>query len=196
MPIFDQGYQHWSGPLAPHAWRWLTITRHGVRLGMQNRILRILILLAWLPAVALGFMLCLWGLLERKSELITPIVEWLPFLTPQMISDRKAYRVVVWTLAYDFFLLTELRFSMILVLIVGPGLISQDLRFNALPLYFSRPVRRIDYILGKLGVVAYFLGMVLIVPSLIAYVLGVAFSLDLTIIRDTFPLLLSTLAYG
>ena len=196
MPIFDQGYQHWSGPLSPHAWRWLTITRHGVRLGMQNRLLRIMIMLAWLPAVALGLMLCLWGLVERKSELITSILEYLPFLTPAMLSDPIAYRKVVWTLSYDFFLLTELRFSMILVLIVGPGLISQDLRFNALPLYFSRPVRRIDYFLGKLGVVVYFLGMVLIAPSLVAYLLGLVFSLDLSIIKDTFPLLLAALGYG
>ena len=54
------------------------------------------------------------------------------------------------------------------VLLVGPGLISRDLRFNALPLYFSRPLRRIDYFLGKLGVVVAFLGLVLVVPSAIA----------------------------
>jgi ABC-2 type transport system permease protein len=57
-------------------------------------------------------------------------------------------------------------------------------------------VRRIDYFLGKLGVVAYFLGMVLIVPSIIAYVLGLVFSLDLSIVKDTFPLLLAALGYG
>jgi ABC-2 type transport system permease protein len=195
MPIFDQGYQHWSGQLSPHAWRWLAITRHGIRLGMQNRILRILILLAWLPAVVLGFVLCVWGLIERKSEMIAPILDWLPF-TPQMLADPISYRKEAWTLSFDYFLLTELRFSMILVLIVGPGLISQDLRFNALPLYFSRPVRRIDYFLGKLGIVSYFLGMVLIVPSLIAYVLGLVFSLDLTIIRDTYRMLFASIGYG
>jgi ABC-2 type transport system permease protein len=196
MPIFDQGYQHWSGPLSPHAWRWYTIAEHGVRRGKQNPFLRIMVYLAWMPAIALGLMLCLWGLVERKSELIAPILDWLPFLTPTMLSDPIAYRKVVWTLSFDFFLLTELRFSMILVLIVGPGLISQDLRFNALPLYFSRPVRRIDYFLGKLGVVAYFLGMVLIAPSLIAYLLGLVFSLDLTIIRDTYRILLASIGYG
>ena len=34
VPIFDQGYQHWNGTLTSHAWRWLAITRHGVRVGM------------------------------------------------------------------------------------------------------------------------------------------------------------------
>ena len=74
---------------------------------------------------------------------------------------------------------------MILVLLVGPGLISQDLRFNALPLYFSRPLRRFDYFLGKLGVIGFFLGAVAIVPAVVAYVLGVVFSLDLGVVRDT-----------
>ena len=31
MPIFDQGYQHWKGTLSGHAWRWLAITRQGLR---------------------------------------------------------------------------------------------------------------------------------------------------------------------
>ena len=78
----------------------------------------------------------------------------------------------------------------------GANLISQDLRYNALPLYFSRPLRRIDYFLGKLGVIVAFLGMVIIVPSLVAYVLGLLFSLDITIVRDTFGILLASIAYG
>jgi ABC-2 type transport system permease protein len=102
----------------------------------------------------------------------------------------------VWTLCFDYFLLTELRFSMLVVLLVGPGLVSRDLRFNALPLYFSRPLRRVDYFLGKLGVVVAFLGMVLVVPSVIAYGLGLLFSLDLSILRDTFALLVACVVYG
>jgi ABC-2 type transport system permease protein len=85
---------------------------------------------------------------------------------------------------------------MVLIVLVGPDLISQDLRFNALPLYLSRPLRRIDYLVGKLGVIAVFLGMVIIVPSLIAYALGLLFSPDLTIVRDTYRVLLASMAYG
>jgi ABC-2 type transport system permease protein len=93
-------------------------------------------------------------------------------------------------------MLYELWLSMLLVLIVGPNLISQDLRYNAFPLYFSRPLRRRHYFLGKLGVIAVFLGAVTIVPAIVAYVLGLLFSLDLSIIRDTLPLLLRTILYG
>ena len=37
MPILDQGYQHWKGSLRGHAWRWLAITRQGVRAQLKNR---------------------------------------------------------------------------------------------------------------------------------------------------------------
>jgi ABC-2 type transport system permease protein len=196
MPIFDQGYQHWSGELSGHAWRWLAIARHGVRVGMKNRFLRLVMLLAWLPAVGLVFALCVWGLHEQKSPLVAPIIAFFSFIPREIVENPKQFRTEIWTICYDYFLLTELRFSMILILLAGPSLISQDLRFNALPLYFSRPLRRIDYFMGKLGVIAWFLGMVLIVPSVIAYILGMAFSLDLSIIPDTFRLLLSSVAYG
>ena len=196
MPIFDQGYQHWSGELTGHTWRWLAITRHGVRIGMKNRLLRIAMMLAWLPALLLGFSLCVWGLLEQKADLVKPLLGFLSFLGPEILDNPRAYRVEIWTLCYEYFLLTELRFSMIVILLVGPSLISQDLRFNAMPLYFSRPIRRIDYFMGKLGIIGYFLGLVLVVPSVIAYVLGLLFSLDISIIPDTFPLLLASIGYG
>jgi ABC-2 type transport system permease protein len=197
MPIFDQGYQHWSGTLSGYAWRWLTITRHGVRVGMKNPFLRIVVIASWLPAVGLAFMLCLWGLLEHKSALIAPLIPMLAgTFPPEMLADPQHYRVEVWTLCFHYFLQIELRVSMIVVLLVGPGLISQDLRFNALPLYFSRPLRRGDYFVGKLGVIGWFLSLVVILPSLIAYTLGLLFSMDFQTVRDTFPVLLTCLAYG
>jgi ABC-2 type transport system permease protein len=156
MPIFDQGYQHWSGKLSGHTWRWLTITRHGIRAGSKNRILRTALIAAWLPAIALVSVLCLWGLVERRSAMVASFLQFLTFIFPAISTDPHRYRLDVWRLAYSYFLRTELFCSMLLVLLVGPSLISQDLRFNALPLYFSRPLRRIDYFFGKLGIIVAF----------------------------------------
>jgi ABC-2 type transport system permease protein len=199
MPIFDQGYQHWKGHLSGHAWRWLAITRHGVRIGMQGRVFRAVLLVSLLPAVCLATALCLWGLAERKSDLVTTIVQFLvtaQILSLGVVDDPRHYRVEIWTLCYNFFLSVELTLSMILIVLVGPNLISQDLRFNALPLYLSRPLRRIDYLAGKLGVIAAFLGLAIIVPCLLTYGLGLLFTLDITIVRDTYRLLLASVAYG
>src|SRR5579871_508530 len=146
MPIFDQGYQHWRGPLAGHFWRWLAITRQGVRVQLKNRLLRLLMIAAWLPCVALVLVMVLWGLVEQKSEMVLRILSFLP---SELIADPRSYRVVVWTLSYSFFFKVQLFVIMLLVTFAGPGLISQDLRFNALPLYFARPLTRTDYFLGK-----------------------------------------------
>ena len=197
MPVFDQGYQHWTGKLSGHALRWLAITRRGVKTALQGRLVRIVLLGAWLPALVLAFVLCLWGLVERQSALIDTIKPFLTALLGQpILNGPRDYRVEIWTLCFHYFLAWELWFSMVLVLLVGPNLISQDLRYNALPLYFSRPLRRIDYFFGKLGVIVALLAAVIIVPSIIAYVLGLLFSLDITILRDTWKVLLAAVLYG
>ncbi|NNM88546.1 MAG: ABC transporter permease subunit [Phycisphaerae bacterium] len=196
MPIIDQGYQHWSGRLAGHRWRWLAITRHGVKIAMRSYFLRYVLLVAWVPALVLVTTLSAWGLLERKSKLARIFSQFMQFMNPGVIAYPRHYRAEVWRLAYGYFFHVELFFAMIVILIVGPGLISRDLRVNALPLYFSRPLRRIDYFLGKLGVVATFLGMVLIVPAVIAYIFGLLFSVDFTVLRDTFVILVGATAYG
>jgi hypothetical protein len=194
MPIFDQGYQHWNGPLAGHAWRWVAVARHGVRAMLKGRIVRLLLLAAWAPAVALVVVLAVWGLLEQQAESVLAFLSQM--LPEKVVASPQDYRSAVWTIAYSFFFKAELAASLFLVLVVGPNLISRDLRFNALPLYFSRPLRRVDYFLGKLGVIGFVLAATVIGPAVVAYVLGVAFSLDLGVIRDTHRLLWAGALYG
>jgi ABC-2 type transport system permease protein len=194
MPIFDQGYQHWKGPLSGHAWRWLAIVRHGVRVQGKNLFLRLLLLLAWLPALALVAAVAVWGLVEQQSATVLSLARAL--LPADILLDPHAYRTAVWTVLYSFFFKTEMFFIMLLVVVAGPGLISRDLRFNALPLYFSRPLTRLDYLLGKLGVIGVLVAAVAVGPAVFAYVVGVCFSLDFGVVKDTYPLLLASVIYG
>jgi ABC-2 type transport system permease protein len=197
MPIFDQGYQHWSGQLSGHAWRWLAITRRGLKTALQGRLVRLALFVSWLPAIVLTFVLCMWGLVERQSEMVDMIKPLLTSLLGRpVLSGPREYRADIWTLCFHYFLAWELWFSMLLVLLVGPNLVSQDLRYNALPLYFSRPLRRIDYFAGKLGVIVATLSLTIIGPAIVAYIFGLLFSLDITILRDTLPILLASVAYG
>lgn len=193
MPIFDQGYQHWQGPLSGRLRRWLTIARHGVRVQRNNRILRLFLLFAWIPAVGLICAMVLWGLVEQKIPGVMKPLSWLP---PDLLQDPRAYRATAWTLAYSVFFKVELFFIMLLVAIAGPGLISQDLRFNALPLYFARPLTRLDYFLGKLGVIGALVASIAVGPAVLAYGVGLLFCLDLSVLKDTYPILLASVAYG
>ena len=196
MPIFDQGYQHWTGPLSGHTWRWLAITRRGVSAQWKSWWIKAVVFMALIPALALSAFLVLWGLLEQKSSILTPFLFLFQGLPPEVLEGAKGYRAVFWTLAFHAFFNFELIFSMLLVLLVGPNLISQDLRFNAIPLYFSRPLRRIDYFIGKLGVIATFVALVAIIPPVLAYLIGVAFGFDANVFADTGRLLVASVAYG
>lgn len=72
------------------------------------------------------------------------------------------------------------RISFVLVLFLAtatPELASRDLRNNVLPLYFSRPIGRDDYVLAKLAALVTAMGLVLAAPLLIMF-LGGAFSAD------------------
>jgi ABC-type transport system involved in multi-copper enzyme maturation permease subunit len=194
MPIFDQGYQHWTGTLAGHRWRWLAVARHGVRTLRKSWVVRVMVFVAWLPALALVAALTLWGLLEQQ---LAGVVEFLQrIFPPDVVASPREFRSAVWTVAYSYFFKAELVCAVFLVLTVGPSLVSRDLRFNALPLYLSRPVRRVDYFAGKLGVIAYFLLATLIAPGVAAYLLGLAFSLDLGVVADTHRVLWASLGYG
>ena len=195
MPIFDQGYQHWQGPLSGHGSRWLAVARHGVRGQLGNRFVRLLLIVAWLPALALVGFVALWGLLEQKSESVAAFLATTP-IPAEIIANPEQYRGAVWTIAYSFFLKAELVFALFLVLMVGPNLVSRDLRFNAFPLYFSRPVRRFDYFLGKLAVIGFFLLAIVVVPAAGAYLLGLGFSLSLGVVRDTHRVLWGSALYG
>jgi ABC-2 type transport system permease protein len=197
MPIFDQGYQHWRGELAGHLWRWWAITRRGLRAQLKNRWVIAAVLFAWVPALALAALLAVWGLFEQKSAVLTPFLGMFREALPgEMFSDPHYFRSTVWTIAFDTFFRFEIFFSMILVLLVGPDLISQDLRFNAMPLYFSKPVRRFDYFLGKLGIITVFLLAVTAFPAASAWLLGVCFSLDFGVFQDTMRLCLASLIFS
>jgi ABC-2 type transport system permease protein len=144
----------------------------------------------------LSAFLAVWSLFEKNSSLLTPILFFFQNLPDELRAGPRGYRTVIWTLAFRQFFGIQLFFSMILVLLIGPDLISQDLRFNAIPLYLSRPVRRLEYFLGKLGVIAAYLSVVTIVPVVVAFALGFGFGLDVSVFRDTARLLCASIAFG
>ncbi len=187
MPIFEQGYQHWNGKLASQAWRWWAITRHGVLMQFRSKLTRAVLAICVGPAFAIAGFMILWSLFEQGNTYIKPLMGM--FLPKELLDVPHEYRLAIWTLAYHFFFYVQYFLLMLIVLLVGPQLISKDLRFNALPLYLSRPIRRWEYFLGKLGVIGFFVMLVTAGPAVLAWILGVLFSLKLSIVVEVFPLL-------
>src|SRR5262249_39073429 len=164
------------------------------RVQLTSKIVWGLLILAWLPAIGLVAAVAIWGMAERQSAGVLRMLGGM--LPGDMLVDPHAYRTAAWTIAYSFFFTVEMYIIMLLVVVTGPGLISRDLRFNALPLYFARPLTRLDYFMGKLGVIGALMAGVAVVPAVFAYIVGVCFSLDLKVVKDTYRVLLGSIAYG
>jgi ABC-type transport system involved in multi-copper enzyme maturation permease subunit len=61
-----------------------------------------------------------------------------------------------------------LLFMIIMILVFcGAGLIADDLKHNALQLYFARPLKKRDYLTGKAAVIFFFLFIVTLVPGIV-----------------------------
>ena len=199
MPVYRQGYRRWRGELAGRGWRWLAITRAGVALTARSRWLRRFVLVAWLPLLYYALLFFLVGQATELRNVQRLEDEWRfqvlrglfgGSLTERFIADPAAFRPVIWSLLLHLFLRYTQVFSvMIVVAIVGPRLVSEDLRSRALALYFSKPIGRVDYILGKLGVVAFWVATVSLLPGLALYALSIAFSPSLETLSQTWHLL-------
>jgi len=72
--------------------------------------------------------------------------------------------------------------------LVAPSLISQDVRSRAFLLYFSRPLTRLQYIMGKFATVAAFLLVTTTLPQLLLYLFAVLLSPDISVIAYTWDL--------
>lgn len=72
------------------------------------------------------------------------------------------------------------KIGFVLTLTVGAVVVANDLRVGAFEFYFSRPVRPVDYVLGKIGGLLLMMGTVLFIgPVLLAlFRLGISESTD------------------
>ncbi len=172
MPIYDLSYRHWDGPLHGGGRRWYVIAEAGIRLLLSYKKFVFLLMLSWIPFFIQAFMLYM--ILVKGQTLGFD-------LGPGFFQNAFAVQV----------------FPLILVTIyAGSGLIASDLAANALPLYFAKPITRMDYVLGKLAIIGAFLALVFLAPVLLLFLFAAGVSPDMTFIRENYWVLGSILAYG
>lgn len=105
------------------------------------------------------------------------------------VSRIGELREVLWRTVFAFAIRIELFAAMIIIARVGPGLIANDIKTNALPIYFARPVTPLTYLLGKWVTVAVFIGAVTMLPNLVSLAVG-------TMITGGLPEIGQTLVLG
>ena len=138
MPIHDQGYRRYEGRRRPIGTAWWVIARQQMRAILSQKRYLGLLLLAWIPFVARVVQIYLAANFQQASFLATSAQLFRGFLDQQSLF--------------------------VFLLIVGAaGAIADDRRANALQVYLSKPLTRVEYIAGKLfAPLAFVLGITLL----------------------------------
>ena len=202
MPIHDLGYRAWPGDLGAGVSRRKVIAQTGLRLAWKSRWLRRLLVLAWIPTTYFGVGFFGYEQVASDQELFRRAAGFLGWfidssLLDDVINDPDPAhrRHTVWALfLFGFFRHPQAVLMLLIVGLIAPPLIAQDVRGRAFLLYFSRPVTRIDYLFGKMNVVFGYVLLITTVPALVLYVVGVLLSPELAVVKYTWDLPLRIVA--
>ena len=171
MPIHDQGYRHYAGRKRPLGTAWWVIARQQIRTVLTQKRYLALLLIAWIPFVARVVQIYLAANFQQAAFLATSAQLFRGFLDQQGLF--------------------------VFLLIVGAsGAIADDRRANALQVYLSKPLTRVEYIAGKLFAPFAFVLSVTLLPALLLLVVHVAFAGSLTFVTQNLYLLPAIVLYS
>jgi hypothetical protein len=197
MPVYELGYRHWEGERTPPALRWMSISRAGISLAFRSKILRRLVFIAWAPLLYFGPFFFGVGYVTDSKLSLRERAEWTPMLRGILgreIANRvqhepESLRPLVWSVAFHRFIALPQGLVMILlVAIAGAPLIARDVESKAFLVYFSKPITRGEYLLGKAGTVLFFIFLVTLFPALVLYAVSIAVSPSVRAIGDTWTI--------
>ena len=104
-------------------------------------------------------------------------------------GEKATVRHVVWSwLLMTFFRYPQGLLIIFLIGTVAPALISRDLRSRAYLLYFSRPIGKVEYMVGKLLIPVSFIMFVSTFPALALYTFAIMMSPDLSVFANTWDI--------
>ncbi len=171
MGIRDLGYRHWDGQYTSHGTRWWSIAKQGIRATVFNKLrltaLLLLMFVVWAPYVGNGVASFLAGPGAASFECAQPSFEDNSRLFK---SPDEAFRCNL----YDMLRGWEFLIAPLFIAMVAAPLVSSDLRSNAMYIYLSRPLRRSDYIIGKMVAVAIWAFPVTVLPNLMLWVMVIS----------------------
>ncbi len=160
-PIADLSYRHYDGPLDSPQLRWWAIAKSTMRIAFKKKSMWVFMALSAWYYLAMIFVL---------------------FFIDQVVSQRSTpgqpnpmstfFAQIVWKDQFMHGLSYGQINYLAIILILGAGSIANDNRANALLVYLSKPMTKLDYLMGKW--VGIFLPVLLAmsIPSLIFYFYG------------------------
>ena len=166
--------------------RWV-ISSTGLRQLFRGKFFVILLIVAWtasLAMAALGFLfsqtVVSGGWLEQgaasafvhgvRMQAVVQAIGALVLLYPDVCVDGL-FRLIFW--AHSF---VGLGLCLVALTVLVPRLVARDRASNALIIYLSRPLTSVDYLLGKLGIIAGLLALLWTGPLIFGWLLCMLFA--------------------
>jgi ABC-2 type transport system permease protein len=153
MAVYEQTYKQYLGKLTPEWSRFLVIPRHAFRDVFKSKLFTAFFVICFLPLLVEAILIYLHHNVSALAILKVNVRELIPI-------DASFFQFWVNFQAWPAYFV---------MLLVGPPLVSRDLRNNALPLYLCRPFSRTEYVLGKMSVLLILLSAITWVPQLLLF---------------------------
>ena len=153
MAVYKRTYKAYRGALTPAWSRFVVLARYGLATLFNSRPFTAYTVLCLLPF--LGGLIFIYVVHSTSVQALLNI----NFRRTQLINNYWFLVFLGWE-AWMGFLLTAWG---------APGMISKDFANHSIQLYLSRPLSRVEYLLGKVSVLAILLSCTTWIPALILF---------------------------
>ena len=156
MAVYGRSYRRYSGVLTPAWSRFLIFPRYAYETVFKSKLFVAFFAACFLMPFAGLLIIYLHHNMSALSFMDLPAEELKKFLP----IDKNFFYFGTWF---------QGALSFLLVLLIGPALVSPDLRNNGLALYLSRPFSRSEYVLGKMSVLLILLSAITWIPGMLLF---------------------------
>lgn len=153
MAVYEQTYKRYAGSLTPEWSRFLIIPRHAYRAVFNSKLFTAFFVICFLPLLVEAILIYLHHNINALAIMKINVREVVP----------------IDAFFFQTFINIQGGFAFFVALLIGPPLVSRDLRNNALPLYLCRPFSRTEYVMGKMSVILILLSAITWVPQLLLF---------------------------
>lgn len=157
MAVYKRGYQRYQGQIQGRWERFCVLPRFAWQQLFRQRLVILLLVVSMIWPILCAIYLYI----GNHTDLLTGMGVAPGFLS-FIKGDGKFFMV---------FMEVQAVFAIFLAALTGPGCIAPDLANNALPLYFSRPVTRVEYTLGRLATLVGLLSIITWIPGMLLFIM-------------------------
>ena len=153
MAVYEHTYKRYTGRLTPEWSRFLIIPRHAFRDVFKSKLFTAFFVVCFIPLLIEAILIYL----HHNATALT------------IFKANAKDLIPIDAFFFQFWVNLQGGFAFFVALLIGPPLVSRDLRNNALPLYLCRPFSRPEYVMGKMSVLLILLSAMTWAPQLLLF---------------------------